>query len=336
MFNTTLQANQANSMTGALAIGGGIRVAANASLQAINSTFSGNTTGGAGINFGGAIQSPNLTTLTLVQSTFDLNDADNGDAISAAGTTTLRGNVFDQGVGGCGIGGTLVADAFNVDEATSCVGAANDDDIENAPNLDLAALAFNGGRTATHALNLGSDGIDAVPAGECDDLNTNPLLLDQRGAERPFNGACDAGSYERVTCDGQLPTSGHLGGEGDDTLTGSSGADVIIGSAGNDTIDGMMDYADRICGGSGNDTLTGGAGLDELYGEADDDNLQAKEGEADVVDPRGPGADMFLADNALTPHRLRDRPHPAAGHALSDRRGPHRPACRGAEEVRRD
>ncbi|BDI61690.1 hypothetical protein [Qipengyuania nanhaisediminis] len=47
-----------------------------------------------------------------------------------------------------------------------------------------------------------------------------------------------------------------LGGDGDDTLTGTAGDDIIDGEAGNDTLYGM----------AGNDWLIGGAGDDDIWG----------------------------------------------------------------------
>jgi Ca2+-binding RTX toxin-like protein len=52
-----------------------------------------------------------------------------------------------------------------------------------------------------------------------------------------------------------------IGGDGDDTITGSALDNVLDGGAGNDTIS----------GGLGNDTLRGGAGNDVLHGDAGDD-----------------------------------------------------------------
>jgi hypothetical protein len=52
-------------------------------------------------------------------------------------------------------------------------------------------LQNNGGPTQTIALQRGSPAIDAIPAGNCPEV-------DQRGVNRPdnFETACDIGSYE--------------------------------------------------------------------------------------------------------------------------------------------
>ncbi|MEG6504753.1 VWA domain-containing protein [Nitratidesulfovibrio sp. 1201_IL3209] len=74
----------------------------------------------------------------------------------------------------------------------------------------------------------------------------------------------------------------HLGGTGNDTLTGGSGDDVIFGNYGNDTIQ----------GGAGHDILHGNAGDDTLYGDAGNDILVGGQGEDTLYG--GAGADTFV------------------------------------------
>ena len=62
------------------------------------------------------------------------------------------------------------------------------------------------------------------------------------------------------------------GGNGNDTLTGTSGADLLLGQNGNDTLTGLAGV-DLLCGGNGNDTLNGGDGNDSLFGQSGDDRL---------------------------------------------------------------
>ncbi len=65
----------------------------------------------------------------------------------------------------------------------------------------LGPLAFNGGRTRTHALLHGSPAVDA---GASTDAGGAPLTTDQRGVTRPQGLASDIGAYENqaptVTC----------------------------------------------------------------------------------------------------------------------------------------
>jgi hypothetical protein len=217
-------------------------------------------------------------------------------AIQGAANLTLKGSLIDQPEADPCFG-ILTADAFNVGAGTDCIGAAPDSDIvSTSAAINLLALAGNGGPTQARALGAGSTAENVVPVAACLDENDSPLLVDQRGAERPFGANCDAGAYERVTCGTFIPS--HLGGPGDDTLTGFIGVpDTMVGSAGNDTIDGDSGN-DFLCGGSGNDTLTGGAGQDQIFGEAGNDNVLAQDGITDAVDC-GPGTDTYTVDNSL-------------------------------------
>ena len=69
------------------------------------------------------------------------------------------------------------------------------------------------------------------------------------------------------------------GGEGSDTLKGSTGADYLNGEGGHDTLQGGMG-ADEIWGGDGNDTIQGGAGNDRLMG-GEGSNILSGDGGAD-------------------------------------------------------
>jgi RTX calcium-binding nonapeptide repeat (4 copies) len=74
-----------------------------------------------------------------------------------------------------------------------------------------------------------------------------------------------------------------FGGDGDDTLLGSTFGDGLLGEAGNDTL----------VGNQGQDTLSGGAGNDRIL---------ALDGARDSIDC-GPGIDRLVADRAVTDFR---------------------------------
>src|SRR5207248_1077192 len=59
------------------------------------------------------------------------------------------------------------------------------------------------------------------------------------------------------------------GGNGNDTLTGTTGNDIISGGNGNDVIN-AGDGNDIVAGGNGNDTINGGRGNDILSGNNGD------------------------------------------------------------------
>jgi hypothetical protein len=87
-----------------------------------------------------------------------------------------------------------------------------------------------------------------------------------------------------------------LGGDGDDTLTGSSGADSLVGGAGNDQIGGEGD--DEMHGGfasgeadPGNDILRGGTGKDTMFAGGGDDTLDGESGNDSLE--AGGGSDLL-------------------------------------------
>ena len=99
------------------------------------------------------------------------------------------------------------------------------------------------------------------------------------------------------------------GGDGDDTLRGSSEPDTLTGGAGNDRIEGQ-ESADLINGGLGNDnisagdgpdTVTGGPGTDIFALSAGDDVAFADDGEADGSINGGAGIDTVRYDAGLDP-----------------------------------
>jgi Ca2+-binding RTX toxin-like protein len=92
---------------------------------------------------------------------------------------------------------------------------------------------------------------------------------------------------------GPMPPSNLLGGEGDDTLTGSANADELDGGPGNDTLV-SRDGIDRLLGGPGNDTLDGGRGDDELFGGDGDDQIVWNPGDGSDVVEGEDGEDTLL------------------------------------------
>jgi hypothetical protein len=185
--------------------GAGIMGSAAGDINLLNSTVVANAGGTSSSGGGIAYETSSADTLTIAHSTVATNTAATAPGIfrSGSGTIALRGSIVDQGAAGC-VGGSITANAFNVDRGTSCVAGADDTDLENTNPL-LGGLADNGGGTDTLALPSGSPAVDAVTA-NCLNLGGTALLADQRGYPRPFpaGGACDAGSYELFACDGVI------------------------------------------------------------------------------------------------------------------------------------
>jgi Ca2+-binding RTX toxin-like protein len=162
-------------------------------------------------------------------------------------------------------------------------------------------LADHGGSTLTHALVPGSPAINVGPS-TCPVPGGGVLQQDQRGVQRPQEGACDIGAYEFlpvVECRGHLATL--VGSAQADVLVGTSGNDVIRALEGDDIVDGKGGN-DIICGGRGNDILRGGPGQDELFGGQGNDTLEG-----------GAGKDLCDGDEGQDTHaggceKLRDIP----------------------------
>jgi hypothetical protein len=108
--------------------------------------------------------------------------------------TTLQNTIVANSLGGgdCLIesSSTLTADAFNLDSDGSCDNATQKTVLE----INLGALADNGGRTPTHTLLPGSVAIDAADDTVCSAAPVNNL--DQRSFARPQGTHCDIGAFE--------------------------------------------------------------------------------------------------------------------------------------------
>lgn len=92
---------------------------------------------------------------------------------------------------------------------------------------------------------------------------------------------------------GPIPPANLLGGEGDDTLTGSASADELDGGPGNDSLLGR-DGVDRLTGGPDNDTLVGGRGDDPHFGGDGNDQFVWNPGDGSDLIEGEDGADTLL------------------------------------------
>ena len=197
--NSTVTDNRASE-------GGGI-VNYCSTLVVENSTISNNTAfmagyGGAGIlNFASFCQA----NARVSNSTIYENQADatpgfqgRGDAISnVAGSFALKNSIIaspTRGIGSDCYGNVINSLGRNITSDNTCGFNGNGDQVVG--NLQLGALANNGGPTPTHALLVGSPAIDAVPAADCTTVAGLSITKDQRGTSRPQGAACDVGAYE--------------------------------------------------------------------------------------------------------------------------------------------
>ncbi|MBI1313757.1 hypothetical protein GC176_20895 [bacterium] len=88
-----------------------------------------------------------------------------------------------------------------------------------------------------------------------------------------------------------------LGGDGNDTITGSMASDQIDGGAGDDMLAGLAGD-DLLAGGDGNDTIRGAAGRDSISGGNGDDLLRGQGGHDDLSG--GAGIDRLEGGSGTT------------------------------------
>jgi Ca2+-binding RTX toxin-like protein len=86
------------------------------------------------------------------------------------------------------------------------------------------------------------------------------------------------------------------GGDGNDTITGSSYNDLLWGGRGNDSINGDAGN-DQLSGGPGNDTIKGNLGNDSIYGDAGEDKLFGEDGNDYIVG--GNGWDLIVGGKGV-------------------------------------
>jgi hypothetical protein len=121
---------------------------------------------------------------------------------------TLVGSILDNVGGDCGSSVTVTSHGHNIDSDGTC-GLTDPTDLPNTDPM-LGPLQDNGGPTWTHALQLGSPAIDAIPVVDCAVAEG----ADQRGVRRPLNGdglpgsLCDIGAYEVAGCADGLDNDG--------------------------------------------------------------------------------------------------------------------------------
>ncbi|MBW4612884.1 MAG: tandem-95 repeat protein [Desmonostoc vinosum HA7617-LM4] len=203
LINSTISGNQATVSSGGIANAG-------STLNLINSTISGNTAGdnGGGIGVFDSFLAGLFSTVIISNSTLSNNTADSDNSGSGDGggvfssssgsfnaqNTIIAGN-FDTSNEAPDIYGNITGNAHNligtIAGVSGTIGTGTD--IVNA-NPGLAALANNGGSTATHALILNSPAINAgnnvfIPS---------EITTDQRGTgySRIQGSIVDIGAYE--------------------------------------------------------------------------------------------------------------------------------------------
>ena len=182
IVNSTISGNAADG-SGTDGRSGGVAAVGNLSLQILNSTITGNT---AAIEADGLRLTTDVTTpatssnalppTLYMRSTIVSGNGSDDLSLDTTVVPTLDADVSNSLLGVVGTGITLT-------------GIGN----LSSTSPGLAALAFNGGLTRTHALKTGSPAIDTGS-------NVINLIYDQRGAgfPRTAGAGTDIGAYERA------------------------------------------------------------------------------------------------------------------------------------------
>jgi len=145
--------------------------------------------------------------LTLVNCTVTKNQAYSHplggglfSPVDGTGQPMIKSSIFSDNSGsydleGPDIYGTVQSADYNLikDLSGATVTGIQDHHIPPGQDPALGDLKDNGGRTPTHALQMGSPAIDA---GSCEDALGGMVSVDQRGRVRPQGLSCDIGAYE--------------------------------------------------------------------------------------------------------------------------------------------
>jgi predicted outer membrane repeat protein len=173
---------------------GGGAIFSTSDLDVSNSTFTGNSTTGAGSGGGAIHQTGGTGTVAYATIVGNTGLVFGGGVYSndPAVLTVSRSILANNDGGNCdGSNTALVSGGYNVwFGATSCSFSQAGD---GAGNPMLGALASNGGATQTMLPAAGSAAINRIPNAQC------ALPYDQRGANRPggiANSSCDSGAVE--------------------------------------------------------------------------------------------------------------------------------------------
>lgn len=216
------------------------------------------------------------TTLTL-DGLRALGDAPQGPVslFGTAGADTLTGTTFADYL--TGLGGDDRIEGGAGDD-TLHGGAGNDhlfggtgDDVISSGAGDDVIEGGSGQDRVVYTVPLGEITVTDLGNGtiRVDTPDGSDLLTDIE-----FLGLTDgAPSIDELLTPPPPPGLTLYGGDGNDTLMGSSHADLMVGNGGRDTINGTAGD-DIIDGGAGDDSLRGGAGTDTIYGGDGDDLLK--------------------------------------------------------------
>jgi hypothetical protein len=193
-LNVNSSTLSANTATGLFGRGGGIHINGGTATVMVT-TISGNSslTNGGGI-FNNGDLTVHANTITLNSATLNGGGISNNgnNALSLKNTIVANNSAILSGADLFGDGDEIESEGFNlIGSVGTGIFLNNDDDIvgsiEAAIDLELMALADNGGETNTHRL--------ACPSPAADNGDPDDTYADQNG-QGVFGGTRDIGAYE--------------------------------------------------------------------------------------------------------------------------------------------
>lgn len=221
IYDSTISNNRAN--TDRFAYGGGVALSGDQfTLSITNTTITDNVSNrGGGIGFD-RLNSFEDSFFRLINSLITGNSSN--DSLGAgveinSGAMPINSFLQNNLIGNSSITRSQAISGSNLTFDSSTIFSTSDGNRPSSLNNILLPLANNGGLTRTHALAANSPAINAATDGTvvqafftfyvpgCRGQEISPATplpafrSDQRGAERPIDGACDIGSYETEASD---------------------------------------------------------------------------------------------------------------------------------------
>ena len=218
----------------------------------------------------------------------------NYSGTNSTATTNLAGAVLTPGLNGVSVtlSVTVAQDTFNAGLDTlsgiqNAVGSIFNDTLSGGADAVLTANLLDGG--AGDDSLLGGGGNDTLIGGLGNDTLTGGAGIDTVSyagttgavAVNLSAAAITAGALGSVAASRSAGAAGIdvlttvenvIGGDGNDTIVGSTAANQLDAGLGDDSLNGG-DGNDTLLGGAGNDTLIGGLGTDSLSGGVGNDTL---------------------------------------------------------------
>jgi hypothetical protein len=196
-----------------------------------------------------------------------------GDPLQCGGSPCADHDSFDAFLGVqdiSGVGRVLEEDTMDSDGALRMTFARPTQTIrvtyhffrENDPFRPTVNAALTGFRNGAFVTQVAAP---VAAVGTEQTLVLQGYVIDSAVLQLVKDGGRGAGDAELVDELRSDPLCSKAGGNGNDTLTGTSGVDVLCGGPGNDTIK-AAGGNDLLFGDLGNDTLSGAAGNDTLKG----------------------------------------------------------------------